>query len=110
MAGHFSMIGAEIDSIGSGTIFSATVGFISFAFPFPFHPGGWCMGVEPEATSGVGTIFGLVLRFMGVVGMGGADIEGVDRNWRRSFSLPRVCRDGPAIGMVLSMRSKLDLY
>lgn len=66
------------------------------------------MGVETEATSGVGAILGLVLRFMGVVGKGGAVIEG--RNWRRSFSLPRVCRDGPAIGTVLSMRSKLDLY
>ena len=68
------------------------------------------MGVETEETSGVGTSLGLVLRFMGVVGRGGADIEGIDRNWRRSFSLPRVCRDGPAIGTVLSMRSKLDLY
>lgn len=108
VAGHFSMTGAETNSIGSGTIFSATVGFISFAFPF--HPRGWCTGVETEATSGVGTILGLVLRFVGVIGTGGADIEGVDRNWRRSFSLPRVCREGPAVGMVWSMRSKLDLY
>jgi hypothetical protein len=104
------MTGAETDSIGSGTISSVTVGTIFFAFPFPFHPAGWCMGVETGATSGVGTILGLALRFMGVVGKGGAVIEGVDRNWRRSFSLPRVCRDGPAIGTVLSMRSKLDLY
>lgn len=102
------MTGAETDSIGSGTISSVTVGSICFAFPFPFHPGGWCIGVETEATSGVDTILGLVLRFVGVVGRGGAVIEG--RNWRRSFSLPRVCRDGPAIGTVLSMRSKLDLY
>ena len=67
------------------------------------------MGVETDATSGVGTFLGFVLRFMGVVGKGGG-IEGVDRTWRRSFSLPRVCRDDPAVAMVLSMRSKLDLY
>jgi len=104
------MTGAEIDSIDFGTISSAIAGSISFVFPFPFHPRGGRMGVETDATSGVGTSLGLVLRFMGVVGKGGAGIEGVDRNWRRSFSLPRVCRDGPAVGMVLSMRSKLDLY
>jgi len=116
VAGHFSMTGAETDSIGSETTFSTTEvstsesSINSFAFAFPFHLRGCCTGRETEATSGVGAILGFVLRFMGVVSRGSADFEVVDRNWRRSFSLPRVCRDGPATEMVLSMRSNFDLY
>lgn len=81
-------------------------GDLSFSFPFPL----WVDALlRVSSISSVLEGWVLAFRFLGVVGCG-AEIAAEETICLCSLRRPRVCREGPATGAVLSMRSWCDLY